>query len=249
MLNLIMSENASETNRRRRQTADGKWQRRGELLTRHEDKLRRMFASRVGTTLSRILGGDRSRWRLLATSGNRLWFAAVLMTAVIGLSWLAADRYRAAPEPETDSASSEGLVERIEVSRLWLPEGLTRLAIRQNRSPFLRNHEDLQDLLELENLEDLCYALTITGHLVSGKSTECTYIRYPYDQPGFFGEFMDVLATAAANPPPFSAVFRWDWSPAVVQVVPEQPWNRAPRTFILEQQGGAAPARDRADPR
>jgi hypothetical protein len=184
-------------------------------------------AGPIGTT-------GRSFWRLVKFWGATVSITVVLVVALIGISRVAPRASRPDREFETNDRSRGSRTIRLEVLRLWLPEALIWLAKRQSRSSVIRDHEELQQFLELQNLEDLCYALTIRAHQASGAFADITFIRHPYDDPYHFPELMDVLASAAGNPPPFSSPFKADFSTAAVQVVPEESWKRSPRKVIAD---------------
>jgi hypothetical protein len=99
-------------------------------------------------------------------------------------------------------------------------------------------------LLELQNLEDISYALTIRAHQVNGDVSEITFFRHPYYESHRFPELLDVLATAAGSPPPYTDMFKGDFSTASVQVVPEDLWTGGPRAFIIDQLGRLSRSHD-----
>ncbi len=191
-----------------------------------------------------ILAAGRFVWRLLTIWDNQVGMAVVLITALFGLSWFAADVSRHGEKPDMFSASYVVRFERVEVRRLWLPGTLIALARHQSRSPVIRDHPELQQFLEFQNLEHLSYAITIRIHTGNGNFAEQTCVRYPYDQSRHLGELMQVLATAAGNPPPRCELIDWDWSNAIVQVVPEDSWNRSPRDFVVHQLSDPFPPGD-----
>jgi hypothetical protein len=191
-----------------------------------------------------IFTTGRSFWRLVKFWGATVSITVVLVVALIAISRVAPRASRPDPDFETNDRSRGSRTIRLEVLRLWLPEALIWLAKRQSLSAVIRDHEDLQQFLELQNVEDPCYALTIRAHQASGEFADITFIRHPYDEPHHFLELIDVLATAAGNPPPYTDPFKADFSTAAVQVVPEAPWNRSPRAFIVEQLNHPSPAGD-----
>jgi hypothetical protein len=183
----------------------------------------------------------RSLWQLLMIRGRNGMIAIVLSTAVIGLGRFAAhvDRWHSRSHQELEIKNNPTFVlARSEVRHLWLPEAMTWLTKRHSRSPFIRDHEELQEVLEILNLQHLCYAVTIRDYSVNGELDEVTHLRHPYDELCYFPELMDVLSTAAGSPPPYSDVLRGDFSTASVHVVPEEPWKSNPRQFIVEQLRG-----------
>ena len=91
------------------------------------------------------------------------------------------------------------------------------------------------EFLKLENLEELCYGLTVRVHRVNGEFDDVTYIRHPYAQIDGFPELIDVVATAAGSPPARTGEFEYDFSTASVQVVSEAFATRDLRQFIDEQ--------------
>jgi hypothetical protein len=87
------------------------------------------------------------------------------------------------------------------VLHLWLPKPLIELANRQVQPRVVRTHEDLRRFLELQDQEDLWYALTMRAHQVDRAVSEVTYIRRPYREPEHFPELRAVLARVAGAPP------------------------------------------------
>ena len=127
-----------------------------------------------------------------------------------------------------------GIIVRSELLRLWLPQTLTELAKRQSQFRVVRTHEELQRFLELQDRKDLWYALTMRGHQVNGDFVDITFIRWPYDDPLHFPELLEILATAAGNPPRDPDA---DFSTASVHIIANDSLNREPREVIAELLG------------
>ncbi len=177
----------------------------------------------------------RSLWRLIALRGEQALIVVVLMTAVIGLTRFAIQVSRNHSESEPRSGPEVSPFTYVEVRHLWLPKPMIWLAKRHARSPLIRNHEELQQFLEFLNLEDLRYAITVRARQAGGEFMQATYIRYPYDGFNDFLELMDVLATAAGRPPPYTDTLKNDFSTTAVQVMPEEIRRNATNQFISEQ--------------
>jgi hypothetical protein len=203
-----------------------------------------VFGHDLARSARPTVNAARSLRRLVSIWVEKVSIAVVLVAALFGVSRLANHASRPDRELETGNRGQGGGIVRLEVLRLWLPESLSWLAKLQSRSPVARDHDDLRRFLEFQGLEDLCYALTIRLHQLNGEFADITYLRHPYDEPHNFLEFVDVLATAAGNPPPCSNPFTSDFTNAAVQVVPEDSWNRSPRAFIVEQLKHPSPPGD-----
>jgi hypothetical protein len=187
--------------------------------------------------------------RLVTIWGEKVLMAVVVTAAVIGLTRFASHVSRSSRGLETKNVRDADAVFRVEVRYLWLPEALARLAKRQAQTPLFRDHDEFKQFLELENLEDLCYGLTVRVHRVNGEFDDVTYIRHPYAEIDRFPELMDVMATVAGSPPPRTGEFEYDFSTASVQVVSQAFGERALRQFIDEQLSRLSlPADQKHDP-
>jgi hypothetical protein len=169
--------------------------------------------------------------RLFRVWGDKVAMGIMIAATVIGLARLASHATQPDRDLEPDDCSGAGMIVRYEVLHLWLPESLTELAKRQYQSPGVRVHEELQRFLELQDQEDLWYALTTRGHQVNGDFADLTFIRRPYYDPHHFPELLDVLATAAGNPPRYP---NEDFSTASVHIMPGESLKRGPQEVIAE---------------
>jgi len=148
--------------------------------------------------------------------GGTIFTMIVFAAGVVGLARLSFHVARQAQELEPADRPGAGIIVRSELLRLWLPQTLTELAKRQSQSRVVRTHGELQRFLELQDQEDLWYAQTTRGHQVNGDFTDITVIRRPYDDPLHFPELLDILATAAGNPPSYPNA---DFSKASVHII------------------------------
>jgi hypothetical protein len=98
----------------------------------------------------------------------------------------------------------------------------------------------LQRLLELQDRRRLWYALTFRAHQFNGKVVDLTFIRRPYDNPRHFPEFLEILATAAGNPPRGPDA---DYSKASVSIIAQESSKREPRDVMAELLKGPFPNR------
>jgi hypothetical protein len=122
-------------------------------------------------------------------------------------------------------------VVRTEVLRLWLPESLIDFAKPQSQSSAPRTYAELQTLLERRGQTDLWYALTVRGLQVNGGTADMTFIRRPYGDSQHFQEFLDILATAAGDPPPDSTMC---YAGTEVHILPRELSARDPRQVVEE---------------
>ncbi len=169
--------------------------------------------------------------RLLGSWGEKVLMVFVLVAPLIGLSWLDSRAIRPSRVHETDDQPGSGVTVRAEVLQLWLPESLIDLAGRQPESSVPQTHDELQTFLERRGQEKLWYALTTRGYQVNGDTADITVIRHPYGDPQHFQEFLDVLATAAGNPPRYPALH---YSRAEVHILSGEPSERD-RSEVVEE--------------
>jgi len=155
----------------------------------------------------------------------------VFAAGVIGLARLAVHVTRQDQELETANRPGAGIIVRSELIQIWLPQTLTELAQGQPRFRVVRTHDELQRFLELEDREDLWYALTTRGFQVNGEFVDITLIRRPYDDALHFGELPDILAMAAGNRPRHADA---DISIASVQIIAQELLNCEPRAVMAE---------------
>jgi hypothetical protein len=139
--------------------------------------------------------------------------------AMVGLSRL---DFHMAPEPakrERAAARATFKLARSEVLDVWLSPALKVLSKRQDESPFIRTHEELQRILALDYQQDVWYALFVRAYQTDGQFSDVTLVRHPYTDAVWFPEFLDVLATEAGKPPHYTTS---DFSQASVRLVPEE---------------------------
>ena len=187
-----------------------------------------------------VCTAGRSICRLLKNCGENVWFAVVLIGAVIGLTRFATQVSQSGRALEINNVPDGGAVVRLEVRYLWLPEALTRLARPQSRSPLIRNHEELKQFLELRDLEDHSYALTIRAASTQ-RRVRRDHVRSSArndESESTFQEFMDALATAAGSPPPYTDLFQPTSRRPPFRSCPRNYGTLGPRAFIIEQLGG-----------
>jgi hypothetical protein len=89
----------------------------------------------------------------------------------------------------------------------------------------------LQAILERRGQTDLWYALTTRGRQVNGAIADITVIRHPHRDSEHFQEFLEVLATAAGDPPHDPTL---DYSGAEVHILPRELSDREPREVVEE---------------
>jgi hypothetical protein len=151
--------------------------------------------------------------------------------AMVGLSRLA---FHMAPETakrERAAAPAAFKLARSDVLGVWLSPPLMALSKRQDESPFVRTHEELQRILELDHQQDVWYALVVRAYQADGQFSDVTLVRHPYTDAVWFPELLDVLATAAGKPPHYPTS---DFSQASVRLAPEELAKRPPLEVIRE---------------
>jgi hypothetical protein len=163
--------------------------------------------------------------------GRTIFLVIVLAAAASGLARLSFHVTDQAQEPDPADSSSGGIIDRSELLHLWLPRSLAELAKCQSRVPVVRTHEELQRFLDLQNGKDVWYAMTTRGYQVNGKMVDITFLRWPYEDSSHFPEVLDVLATAAGNPPRDADV---DQSKAPIHIIGQELLKRDPRKVMAE---------------
>jgi hypothetical protein len=149
-------------------------------------------------------------------AGN-LMIVVALVTAAIGLTQLNAVALRPGAAPEFSDPPGSGLIVRSEVIGLWLPETLVAPAGHEFPALFAQSHQELKAVLERRGQENLWYAISVRTHLADQRVEDTSFIRYPYRQPEYLAELMDVLTAVAGSPPDHPSA---DDSAAVVHIVP-----------------------------
>jgi hypothetical protein len=75
------------------------------------------------------------------------------------------------------------------------------------------------------------YAMTTRGYQLNGRAAEITFIRWPRESSEHFGEYQDVMATAAGTPPDHPGL---DFSRAKVVVFSDSLLKADPREVVTE---------------
>jgi hypothetical protein len=174
--------------------------------------------------------------RLLSIRGGTTFMIPVFAAGLMGLVGLSFHVVRRAHEVEPVDQPGAGIIVHSELLRLWLPQELTELSKRQSQSLVVRTHEELQRLLELQDRRRLWYALTFRAHQLNDKVVDLTFIRWPYDDPRHFQEFLYILATAVGNPPRGPDA---DYSKASVSIIAQEASKREPRDVMAELLNGS----------
>jgi hypothetical protein len=173
----------------------------------------------------------RSCLRLLRSWADKAMLLALVAATAIGLAWLDSRVIRPGRglEPQDDPRS--GVTVRNEVLHLWLPETLSELAKHQPFTAVAQQHQQLRTSLERRARESAWYALTTRAHQANGGMADITYIRHPYSDSQTFQELLDVLATAAGNPPLHSTL---NLSGARVHILSSELSEREPSEVVRE---------------
>jgi hypothetical protein len=165
----------------------------------------------------------------------------VIAMAMVGLTCFASHVTRRAQECEPAVNGELKIIVRFEVLRLWLPQPLTELAKSQTWSRFARTHEEMRQFLERRHQREQWYALTVRAYQANGEFADTTYVRRPYYDSIYCQELLDILATAAGNPPYYPTSH---FSRASVYVIEEEYLDREPREVMAELLGYPAQTAD-----
>ena len=169
--------------------------------------------------------------------GN-LMIVVVLVTTAIGLMQFNAVVPQPGAEPELSDPPGSGLIVRSEVIHLWLPETLVDPARHEFPALVARTHQELKNALERQGQENLWYAITVRAHLANHRAEDTSFIRYPYRQPEYLQELMDVLAAVAGSPTRHPSA---DYSAAIVHIMPagmsQREWLEAMRGIVASAPG------------
>jgi len=177
-------------------------------------------ASRLRTTRTRLLAAAAALSRMAVV-------ASAIAASVFGPAWTEPHAVTSAP----DEPPGSGIIERTDVTAVWVPQALFDLARHGTEALVIRSPGDLGDYVERHRLSAAWYAVTYRGRQVDGDSAEITQIRRLSEAPAHPGEFLDVMASLAGNPPRSE---RWDFSGAAVRVIPERLLTVAPLEAITE---------------
>lgn len=178
---------------------------------------------------------EASRWRTTRTrllaAAAALLRMAVVASAITASVFGPARTEHHAVAPAADGPPGSGIIERTDVTAVWVPQALLDLARHGAGGPVIRSPGDLGDYVERHRLSAAWYAVTYRGRQIDGDSAEITQIRHLSDAPAHPGEFLDVMAFLAGNPPRSE---KWDFSGAAVRVIPGRLLTVVPSEAITE---------------
>jgi hypothetical protein len=100
---------------------------------------------------------------------------------------------------------------------LWLPQKLVDLSKREPGSVVVQTHQELQLIFELQEDQEMVYAITIRGHQANQGAANITFLRCPYRERESLSEFREIMATAVGSPPRTPTI---DYSGAKVHILP-----------------------------
>jgi hypothetical protein len=146
------------------------------------------------------------RWRLpkrlvVRQSINGLMLGLIGALA-IGSAWLDGRASRSSRALGANEPPGTGISVGTRVIDLWLPQTLIELAVHQPEPWRRRVQTELRNSLDRGGQNRLWYALTMRSLQANGAAVEITFIRRPCPTDAeSFAEFLDVVATAAGNPP------------------------------------------------
>jgi hypothetical protein len=169
--------------------------------------------------------------RLLRSWCDQVFMVVVIVASALAFMSLDSRGIRPSRVLKPDEQPGSGVIVRDEVLHLWLPESLLDLPGHQSEPSLAQTHQELRSSLERRGRENVWYALTIRSHVDNGEMADITFIRHPYSDAEHFQELLDVLSTAAGNPPrgPTS-----NYSNAAVHILPGELSERKPREVIEE---------------
>jgi hypothetical protein len=167
-----------------------------------------------------------------------LMIVVLLVTTAIGLTQFGAMAPRPSAAPEFSDPPGSGLIVCSEVIHLWVPETLVDPAGHEFQALVGRTHQELKTVLERRGLENRWYAITVRAHQANHRIENISYIRYPFRQPEYLPELMDILTAVAGSPPRHPSA---DLSAAIVHSVPagmsEREWLEAMQASSLLRPG------------
>jgi hypothetical protein len=186
---------------------------------------------------------------LLRCLVSNVMMIAVLVTIAIGLTQFHATVPEPAAAPEFSDPSGSGFIVRSEVVHLWLHETLVDLARSEFPALVAPTHQELKKALERRGQENLWYAITLRSHLANHRAEDASFFRYPYRQPEYLQELMDVLATVAGSPTRHTAA---DYSGANVRIMPagmsQREWLEAIQASSFQRQAVPMNCNENAEP-
>ena len=147
------------------------------------------------------------RSNVLTAAVNLFWkalSASAVIAPVLGLMWVNMTwRGSSAEAPAPEGPPGSGIVVKIEVTAIWIPQALRDLARRQGGTPGDCSIEDVQLYLARNGWGDAWYALTCWECDPTGGSAEITQIKWLSESAAHLEELQAVMATAAGKPPWF----------------------------------------------
>jgi hypothetical protein len=105
------------------------------------------------------------------------------------------------------------------VAHIWLPEPLVSLAKRESWTLPEERRQQLRKILERMENRVLFDGFTVQVRQANGRVGNMHFLRYPVRGPENVHELLDLMATAAGNPPQYRTI---DYSTAVVHAVPAE---------------------------
>jgi hypothetical protein len=157
-----------------------------------------------------------TRSTVLTAVVNLFWTVgtvSVMIAPILGLIWAGSPTAATAPEERPGS----GLVVRIEVTAIWMPEALRDLGWHEASLLVARSPQELEAYLAQHGWKTAWYALTGRGHQVNGGFADITRIRRLSEAADHLDELQAVMATAAGRPPRYEGR---DFSHARVEIIP-----------------------------
>jgi hypothetical protein len=140
--------------------------------------------------------------RLLWSRGEKFLMLGLIAALALGSTWLNVGASRPSRRLEADDLPGAGVIVKTEVVDLWLPETLIDLVDHRPECVLARTQQELRTTLECRGVDDLWYAYTIRCYQVNGGVGDVTFVRRPsLCESQNFAEYLNVLATAAGNPP------------------------------------------------
>ncbi len=149
---------------------------------------------------------------------DKLVTLAVMLAGILALGSMCAYVTPTQPTSARSALSSSGVPSRVEVSTIYLPPEFVALCKLPPGAAEIQSHDGLRVYLEDRGMEVAWYAIT-TQSFGPGAATTLTSFCRPFDSPDRFEQFLDVLATAAGDPPSYPGT---DYSTARIVVMPDE---------------------------
>jgi hypothetical protein len=148
----------------------------------------------------RAVVATRPPRRLVSIWGSNNLTLLVLIAGTIGLALFAFHIGRHDQELASVDETNESMLVHFAVRRIWLPQALVDLATNEPPTGAILTHKDLTRHFEIRGQEKMWYAMIVRSHDAEGDFVDIPFVRWPYNEPDLFHEFLKILALATGKP-------------------------------------------------